>query len=39
VIAVADRLDEQTLSWQIEREETVLRSIQETLASVSRPRS
>ena len=33
VIAVADRLDEATLSWQIHREETILRNIQEALSS------
>ncbi len=33
VIAVADRLDEETLSWQIWREQTILRNIQDALTS------
>ena len=39
VIVVADRLDEETLSWQIQREKTVLRNIQEALPAVVSPRS
>ena len=35
VIAVADRLDEVSLSWQIQREQTMLRNIQDALASTS----
>lgn len=33
VIAVADRLDEASLSWQIQREQTILRNIQDALSS------
>lgn len=33
VIAIADRLDEATLSWQIHHETTILRNIQEALSS------
>lgn len=33
VIAVADRLDEETLSWQIWREQTMLQNIQDALTS------
>jgi hypothetical protein len=36
VIAVADRLDEGSLAWQIEREETMLRNIREALTSPRR---
>lgn len=39
LIAVADRLDEQTLSWQIEREEAILRAVQEKLALPPAPGS
>jgi hypothetical protein len=39
VIAVADRLDEQTLSWQLDREEIILRTVQEKLASPPTPGS
>lgn len=35
VIAVADRLDEETLSWQIQREQTVLRNIQDALSPLA----
>jgi hypothetical protein len=35
VIAVADRLDEGTLSWHLGREQTILRNIQEALASAA----
>ncbi len=38
VIAVADRLDEGSLPWQIEREQTMLRNIREALASAAPPR-
>ncbi len=39
VIAVADRLDDASLSWQIQREQTILRNIQEALASAASPGS
>jgi hypothetical protein len=35
VIAVADRLDDGSLAWQIEQEETILRRIREALAASS----
>jgi hypothetical protein len=35
VIAVADRLDEASLSWQIEHEQTILRNIQDALSSTA----
>jgi hypothetical protein len=35
VIAVADRLDDGTLAWQIEQEEAILRRIREALAASS----
>lgn len=39
VIAVADRLDEASLSWQLQRERTMLRNIQDALASTPSPGS
>ena len=37
VIAVVDRPDEATVSWQIEHEQTILRNIQDALASTASP--
>jgi len=35
VIAVADRLDEASLAWQIQHEQTILRNIQDALSSTT----
>jgi len=39
VIAVADRQDEGSLNWQIEREETILRAIRDVLSRAASTRS
>ncbi len=39
VIAVADRQDEGSLSWQIEREESILRTIRNALGRATSPQS